>query len=322
MATLADVARRAGVSLATASRSLSGAGPASQQTHDRVRAAAAELGYAAHPVARMLARGTGTRIVLAMRHRDPAILADQFVSRAAAAVAGVADAAGLGVALRRLPLDCGPALDEIAGDRSVAALLLAGHDRATLGAVPARLRGRTAAIGVGGTDVDSAAGIGALLRHLHGRGRRRIALVAGPRWLGSSRLPLGAYVAFAGEAGFPVRTVAGDFTATRGRSAGRRILREWPETDAIVAVGDAAALGVLDALARQGVRVPDDVAVTGFDDIPFAGLARPALTTATHPVERIAAAATRAALDGDHGERLFPSRPVVRESCGGSASTA
>ncbi|MCU7727681.1 LacI family transcriptional regulator [Actinoplanes sp. KI2] len=320
MTALTDVARRAGVSPATASRVLSGSGPASADARARVRSAADALGYRTHPVARMFARGRGTRIVLAIRDANRSILSDPFVSRAAAAVAEVADTAGLGVALRRLPLDCETDLAELAADRSVAAVLLAGHDHRLPARLPRALHGRSATIGAAGADVDSGAGIGALLRHLHATGRRRIAMVAGPRWVAAARTPLDAYATFVADAGLPVRTVAGDFTTARGRVAARRILRTWPDTDAIVAVSDATALGVLDALSALGVRVPGDVAVTGFDDSPLAAAAR--LTSATHPVERIAAYAADAALRGGEARRLFPSRPKLRASCGGTDSTA
>ena len=323
---LVDVARRAGVSPATASRVLSGRGPASRESRDRVREAAAALGYRAHPVARRLARGDGTRLLIAVRDPQPAILADPFTARVTAAVARVADEHDLGVALRHLPLDCAAGLAEIAADRSVAAVVLAGHDRALLSALPRRLAGRLAVIGVGTdavpyADVDSAGGVGALVEHLQRRGRRRIALVGGPRWLAAAAAPRRAYDRTVRAAGLPARTVTGDFTAARGRTAAARILRRWPDTDAIVTVSDATALGVLAGLSALGARTPDDVAVTGFDDVPLAAAVPPGLTTATHPVERIAAAAARAALGGPAGG-LFPSRPVLRGTCGGSVSTA
>ncbi|GIF00681.1 LacI family DNA-binding transcriptional regulator [Paractinoplanes rishiriensis] len=314
-ADLAAVARRAGVSPATASRVLSGRGPASAASRQQVLAAAAELGYRPHPVARRLARGTGTRVVFGFRDRRTDVLSDQWVCRVVAAVAEVADRHGLGVSLRRLPLDCGPDLAEIAADRSVAALVLAGHDRS----VRPAMRGRVATIGaavdgIPGADVDSAAGLTALLTHLHAQGRRRIALVGGQRWLGAARAPRDAYASFVTAAGLPSRTVTGDFTAARGRAAARRILDRWPDTDAVVAVNDATALGVLAGLAQAGAAVPHDIAVTGFDDLPTADAVRPALSTATHPVERIAAAACTAALGLAPGAGLFPSRPVLRES--------
>jgi DNA-binding LacI/PurR family transcriptional regulator len=160
---IADVARRAGVSPATASRALSGAGPVSAAARREVLAAAEALGYRPHPVARSLARRGGTRIVLAVRDARAGILTDPFVARATAAIAAVADEHGLGVSLRRLPLDARAALDDLAGDRGVAAVVLAGHDRTVLAGLPRQLRGRVAAIGVGGpgvarADVDSGAG--------------------------------------------------------------------------------------------------------------------------------------------------------------------
>ncbi|MBG0562282.1 LacI family DNA-binding transcriptional regulator [Actinoplanes aureus] len=311
-AKLTEVAQRAGVSIATASRVLSGRGPASPASREAVRRAAADLGYVPHPVARRLAHGDGTRIVFAVRDRRTDILRDPFVTRAAAAMSVAAEPDGLGVSLRRLPLDAAAELESIAADRSVAAVVLAGHDRAMLDHLPAALRGRTAAIGAGGTDVDSAAGIGALVRHLYATGRRRIVLVGGPPWVAAARAPLHAYTELMRSAGLPIRVVPGDFTAARGRTAARIVLRRWPDTDAIAAVSDATALGVLQALAAAGLRVPGDIAVTGFDDIPLAAATHPALSTATHPVELIAVAATRAALGAPERGRLFPSRPVLR----------
>jgi DNA-binding LacI/PurR family transcriptional regulator len=309
---LAEVARLAGVSVATASRVLSGRGPASAASRDSVLRAAADLGYVPHPVASRLARGAGTRLLFAVRDRRADILDDPFVSRAAAAMAAATDPYGLGVSVRRLPLDAAAELDRIAADRSVAAVVLTGHDRDLLANLPARLRGRFAAIGADGLDVDSTAGIGALLHHLLTTGRRRIALIGGPPWLAAARTPLHAYTRLMRATGLPIRVVPGDFTSARGRTAARTVLRRWPDTDAIAAVSDATALGVLQALAEAGVRVPHDVAVTGFDDIPFAACANPALSTATHPVELIAAAAAKAALGATPADRLFPSRPVLR----------
>ena len=311
---LAEVARRAGVSAATASRALSGRGPASAASRDAVRRAAAELGYVPHPVARRLAGRAGTRLVFAVRDRRADILLDPFVTRAVTAMAAAVEPEGLGVALRRLPLDAGPALAELADDRGVAGVVLAGHDRSLPASAPAALRGRLVTIGDGGFDVDSAAGVGALLRHLHTTGRRRIALVGGPRWLAAAGAPLRAYTRMTSEAGLPPRAVPGDFTTARGRAAARNVLRRWPDTDAIATVSDATALGVLQALAEAGIRVPDDIAVTGFDDMPLAAAVSPALSTATHPVERIATAAARAALGMPSASRLFPSHPVLRST--------
>jgi DNA-binding LacI/PurR family transcriptional regulator len=94
------------------------------------------------------------------------------------------------------------------------------------------------------------------------------------------------------------------------------VLRRWPDTDAMFAGSDAMALGALAVLRERGVDVPGDIAVAGFDDVPFAALSAPALTTATHPVEQIVAGAVTALL----GESRVPpatayaSELVLRES--------
>lgn len=306
------MARRAGVSPATASRVLSGSGPASPASRAAVLAAAEQLDYRPHPVARQLAGGSGSRVVFAVRDERADILRDPFVTRATAAMAAALLPYAMGVALRHVGLDCAADLDELAGDRGLAALVLAGHDRAMPAALPPRLRGRTAVIGAGGADVDSAAGVGVLLTHLYLLGRRRIALIAGPAWLAASAAPVAAYRELTRSAGLPARIVRGDFTSARGRVAARAVLRRWPDTDAIATVSDATALGALQALAGLGIRVPDDVAVTGFDDVPLASAVSPALSTATHPVEEIAAAAVRSALGEVVPVTLFPSSPVFR----------
>jgi DNA-binding LacI/PurR family transcriptional regulator len=117
-------------------------------------------------------------------------------------------------------------------------------------------------------------------------------------------------------AGSPVRIVSGDFSAHSGHRAAAEILRRWPDTDAVYAISDAPALGVLAALGGSGVDVPGDIAVAGFDDIPFAELSRPALTTASHPVSRIATAAAEAVLAGRPAPPVtsFASELILRRS--------
>ena len=322
--TLVDVARAAGVSLSTASRVTSGAGPASEAARRRVDEAVAALGYVPHPVARSLAQGRGHRLVVAVVGGRRGTPADPYVARVTTAAAEVADAHGLGAALREIPVGAAgtAALEDLGRDRSVAAVVVVNHTAQLLDVLPATLVGRTAAIGVAGPrvpgfDVDSPSGVSALLQHLHARGRRRIALVTGPPWVAAAHRPLHAYRTFMQESGLPVRTVSGDFSAQRGRAAAQHVLRRWPETDAVLALSDAAALGVLAALAQSGRPVPDDIAVAGFDDVPVAALTRPGLTTATHPVEAIAAAAAGCALAGTARAsqmRLFPSEAVLRHS--------
>ncbi|MEU4400886.1 LacI family DNA-binding transcriptional regulator [Micromonospora orduensis] len=320
-ATLDDVARLAGVSRSTASRVIAGTGFASPDARDRVTTAVHRLGYVPNPAARALVRGAGVRLVVAVTGNSAAVLDDPYVHRVVGSAARVCTPAGVGVALYWLPLGDPTGLDQLARDRSVCGVLLVNTTEELLDAVPLALRGRVVSIGVGSPtvpsfDVDNTAGAGEVLRHLYGTGRRRIAMVTGPQWLPCSRRPVEAYRALMRQAGLPERVLPGDFSAASGRAAAGEALRRWPDVDAIYAISDETALGVIAALRDEGVRVPGDVAVAGFDDIPLAAMTDPSLTTASHPVGRIATAAAEALLDGRPAApvTLFPSALVARAS--------
>lgn len=319
--TLLDVARAAGVSRATASRVIAGTGYASAATRERETAAAERLGYRPNLAARALVRGAGMRLVVVVAGADPTVLDDPYVDRVVGAAARACGPSGLGVALRWLPTREPAGLRRLAEDRSVGGLVLVNTTEAMLAAVPRAMRGRVASIGIGSAlvpsfDVDNGGGTAAVVRHLYATGRRRIAMVTGPRWLSCASRSVGAYRQVMRDAGLPALLVPGNFTASRGRTAAREVLALWPDTDAIVGISDATALGVIDRLRGDGVQVPGDVAVTGFDDIPLAAVTTPALTTATHPVAQIATAAATAALLGRPAPpvTVFPSRLVRRAS--------
>jgi DNA-binding LacI/PurR family transcriptional regulator len=320
-ATLDDVARAAGVSRSTASRVIAGTGFASPAARDRVAAAVDRLGYVPNPAARALVRGAGVRLVVAVAGTSAAVLDDPYVDRVVGAAARVCAPQAVGVALHWLPLDGSTGLRRLAEDRGLCGVVLVNTTEPLLAAVPGALRGRVASIGIGSAtvpsfDVDNGGGAAAVLRHLYASGRRRIAMVTGPRWLPCTSRSATAYRGIMRAAGLPVRQVPGDFTAERGREAAVEALSRWPDTDAIFAVSDATALGVIAALRGRGVRVPGDVAVAGFDDIPYAAISTPALTTASHPVGRIAGAAATAVLDRRPSPPVtaFPSALVRRES--------
>ncbi|MDG4797238.1 LacI family DNA-binding transcriptional regulator [Micromonospora sp. WMMD1082] len=318
-ATLADVARVAGVSRSTASRVIAGTGFASPTARERVRAAADRLGYVPNSAARALVHGTGVRLLVAVVGASPAVLDDSYVDQAVAAMARVCAPYGLGVTVQWVPLDVPDELTRLTDDRGVAGLIMLNTTTALLDLVPRRLRGRSVSIGIGSAavpsvDIDNGGGTAAIVRHLYAVGRRRIAMVTGPRWLACAHRSVEAYRGLLRDAGLPAREVTGDFSAARGRAAAREVLRRWPDTDAIVGISDATALGVIGQLRADGVRVPDDVAVTGFDDIPLASAV--ALTTASHPVRRIATAAATTVLEHRPAPAatLFPSALVLRDS--------
>ena len=317
--TLEHVARVAGVSRATASRVLTGSGPSSAEARRRVQEVAGRLGYVADPVARALVHGRGTRLVVAATATAPDALECAYLSRVVATTAAVCAGQGLGVALEWLPLG-GPEarLDALARDRSVAGVVLVNTTRRVLASVPRGLHGRVVSIGAGSggvplVDVDTEAAATAIVGHLVAAGRRRIALLAGPTWLPCSERPVAAYRAAVAAAGLPARVVAGGFDTASGRAGAAEALRRWPDTDAVYGICDEVALGAVQVLRVAGRQVPGDVAVAGFDDIPAAEST--GLTTATHPVERIAGAAARSLLvRAADGPTLFGSDLVVRQS--------
>jgi DNA-binding LacI/PurR family transcriptional regulator len=319
--TLEDVARAAGVSRATASRALIGSDTTSTPARQRVRAVAEQLGYAPNPLARALAGGSGTRVVVAVAGPRPDVLEDPYMWRVLGATAAACDGAGVGVSLQWLPLDAPALLGRLGADRSVRGVVLCNTTEPLLAAVPDVLRGRVASIGIGSAavpsfDVDNAAGSAAVVRHLHSSGRRHIAMLTGPSWLPCSWRSVEAYRRTVEAAGLPPRILPADFGFEDGRSGAVEALRRWPDTDAIFAICDAVAFGAMVALRGLGVDVPDDVAVAGFDDVPAAAWTGPALTTATHPVSRIAAAAATAVLTEAPvpPATWYPSELVLRES--------
>jgi DNA-binding LacI/PurR family transcriptional regulator len=319
--TLDDVARAAGVSRATASRVVTGQGAASRQARDRVAAAVARLGYVPDAAARALASRSGTRLAIAVIGRTAAVLDDPYVGRVLTTAAHTAAEREVGVSLHWLPLHDPHSLARLADTRNLGGLLVVNPTQPALDTVPLALRGRVAAIGVGtrhvpSFDVDNGGGTEGVVRHLVNTGRRRIAMVTGPPWLPCGDRAVAAYRRVVHDIGGEPRVVPGDFTAARGAEAAVEVMTRWSDTDAVFALSDLTALGVLDGLHSLGVGVPSDVAVAGFDDIAFACLSRPALTTSTHPVEQIAAAAAQAVLDRHDTDTatFYPSTLVVRES--------
>ncbi|WP_214407995.1 LacI family DNA-binding transcriptional regulator [Pseudonocardia lacus] len=321
--TLEDVARAAGVSRATASRALLEDGPASTPGRARVRAVAAGMGFRPDPAARALAGGVGTRVVLAMlAESSRAVENCEYLGRALHAAAAVADRHGVGVSLRwTTPYDRG-LLPGLAADRGVHGVVLVNATWPVLESMPADLRGRVVSVGVGSrdvpsVDVDSLAGSMAVLRHLCAAGRTRIAMIQPPAWLPCARRLSLAYRHVMGAEGRPERMVAGGFDIDDGVRGAAEVMARWPDTDAIFAACDDVAFGAMATLRSLGVRVPGDVAVAGFDDVPAAALGWPPLTTASHPVERVATAAVEALL-GPWSEvaprTLLPSELVLRES--------
>jgi LacI family repressor for deo operon, udp, cdd, tsx, nupC, and nupG len=160
--------------------------------------------------------------------------------------------------------------------------------------------------------------------HLLRLGHRRIAHIAGPPVLHVAGERRRGYLEALRSAGLDAGAVIveGDFTADGGRRAMEGVLRSHPAVTAVVAANDLMAIGAIEALRQFGRRVPEDVAVVGFDDITFASLVSPQLTTVAQPKYRMGQMAMERLLQLVHGadarsrQTVLVPELVVRESCG------
>jgi DNA-binding LacI/PurR family transcriptional regulator len=135
------------------------------------------------------------------------------------------------------------------------------------------------------------------VRHLISSGRRAVAAIDGPRTNPCARDRHSGYLQAMAAAGQRPVWTEGDFTRRGGYTATLRLLADHPELQAVAAACDCTAAGALQALAATGRRVPDDVAVVGFDDSELAACTNPPLTSVHQPVEEMARRAARALLE-------------------------
>ncbi|GAB1823408.1 LacI family DNA-binding transcriptional regulator [Herbidospora sp. RD11066] len=213
----------------------------------------------------------------------------------------------------------------VAGGHVDGVMLVSMHDTDPLpGAidrigVPVVSYGRPAApCPIGYADSDNPSGARLAVNHLLNRGRRKIATIAGPPDMIAGQDRLTGYHGSMADAGQPPCVVFGDFTRHSGAEAMARLLRTDPDVDAVFAANDLMAIGALQTLRRAGRRVPDDVAVAGYDDFEAARFTHPPLTTVRHPVAEQVGAMTRLLVDrmggGPLASIVLPAELVIRES--------
>jgi LacI family transcriptional regulator len=172
-------------------------------------------------------------------------------------------------------------------------------------------------------DVDNIGGARKAVEHLVESGHRRIATITGPQRMIAGLDRLTGYREALSSHGLPADdglVAEGDFTEDGGRTAMRRLLAHSP--DGVFVASDTMALGALKALREADVEVPDDVALVGFDDMPYAATAAPPLTTLRQPIQRIGSMACETLLDiVENGlepvrRTVVPAELVGRASCG------
>ena len=342
--TIYDVARAAGVSIASVSRVLNGRRNPRPETRDRVLQAVAELGFVPDGAARALSvrlkEVAGVIIRLPWTSRNPEdLFADeedslQFPDMINRGVAEAAQRRGFDILVRSVDLDeHDPGGRTLALARKSDGLLV--HDqvldpdqREWLGRqVPVVTLAAVATPLTVNVRSDNAAGMRDLARHLlHDHGYRTISYIGGhidsPDSIARFEA-LAAEVTTAGATLLDRSCWQGDYTAGGGARVINNLLdRRTDLPHAIVCANDQTAIGVLYALERHGVRVPDDVAVTGFDDIPVARHLQTQLTTVRQRIRELGATAFEVLYSMINRETpatrdvVLPTTLIRRRSCG------
>ncbi|MCI2418775.1 LacI family transcriptional regulator [Saccharopolyspora sp. K220] len=336
-ATMRDVARLAGVSVKTVSNVVNDFPHVSVATRARVLAAIAELGYQMNFSARNLSLGRTGMIALAVPElRLPyfAELSDEIIVAAAERGYTVLVEQTGGMRERELEV-LASARRRMTDGLIFSPIGLRPEDAPQLEVgYPLVLLGERALHGnVHHVSMANSAGARAVAEHLLAQGRRRIALVGSydARGAGAGSLRTQGFLDGLADAGLrhdSARTgEALDWTRTTGAEAMRQVLDRGVEIDAVFGLNDVLALGAMRVLFERGLRVPDDVAVAGFDDIEDGRFSRPSLTTVQPGRSQIARTAVGLLVDRLSGadssggvEVVAEHQLIVRESTGGTAA--
>ncbi len=330
---LADVAARASVSIATASRALAGREGVSESVAAHVREVALRMGYVANIHARTLAGGATSTVGLIVHE-----IGDPYFSEIASGVIGVAAQRGLTVQICHSGRDPRNELHQIRTliAHRTDAIIVAGSGytepslQAESNAVLQAFQeggGRVAVIGRHFIAADSvrppneAAGH-AVTAHLLELGHRRIGVLAGPDVLTTvvDRLAgVATALAAAGLAITDLPVLHTDFTRNGGHAGAERLIAEHPDLTALVALNDARAIGVLSVLRSHGIAVPQQMSVAGVDDVAVAADLAPSLTTVRLPMTEMGELALTMALKPPSARRRRKNtghQLVVRDSTG------
>jgi DNA-binding LacI/PurR family transcriptional regulator len=302
--TLDAVAARAGVGRGTVSRVVNGSPQVSPEARAAVQAAIAELGYVPNRAARALVTQRTDSVALVVSESEERVFGEPFF---AGIVRGISSglletSMQLWLAMAQSPAERERVEHHLTSQHVDGALLLSLHDDdplpglleqrglpTVLGGRPARMLHSDAEAAYF-VDVDNAGGARQAVEYLIAQGRRRVATIAGPQDMGAGVARLAGYREAVHTHLGPGRddlVEYGDFSEASGTVAMRRLLAGTPDIDAVFVASDLMAFGALRALREADRRVPDDVAVIGFDDAPIARQADPPLTTVHQPVEEM-----------------------------------
>ncbi|OOG57911.1 LacI family DNA-binding transcriptional regulator [Rhodanobacter sp. C03] len=327
--TIKDVAREAGVSVASVSRALNGGGGVTAETGQRIREVANRLRYVPHAAARTL--------ITRRTHTIGALLPDlhgEFFSELIRGIDLAARTRGLHLLVSSSHdglEDAAAALRAMQGRVDGMLILSARVDAAFLhanlsAAVPAVLLNsavKSSAYSV--LNIDNHGGACAMVRHLLDAGHTRIAHIAGPAGNFDAQQREQGYreAMAAGAPNEPRNVIAGDFSEESGYRAGQQLLAQKTRPHAVFAANDMMAVGCLYAFREAGVNVPRDIALAGFDDIPIARYVTPTLSTVRVRIAELGRSALEHLAERLESTEQPPTSAqtlgceiVVRESCG------
>lgn len=322
-----QVARQAGVSIATVSRVFNG-GPVGADTRERIERVAREMRYVpnraaqslntaqTHTIGVILPNLYGAFFSELLRQLDVAARESQYHLLVSGSYAGLDE---LAASLRAMSgrVDALVVMSPIVDVDVIDANLPPS--------VPTILLGETTASSSHGAfGVDNVAGARAMTEHLIGLGHRRIAHLRGATGNRDAADRLEGWRTAMLAAGLPTDelVLSGDFTEASGHRAAQALVEAGALPDALFASNDAMAIGAMSAFQDAGLAIPDDIAVAGFDDVPLARYLQPALTSVRVPLEALTRQAVEHLLASVGGETLpteaitFPTDLVVRASCG------
>ncbi|MFG2312648.1 LacI family DNA-binding transcriptional regulator [Streptomyces sp. NPDC048566] len=311
--TLEAVAARAGVSRATVSRVVNGGDGVREPLAERVRRAVEELGYVPNQAARSLVTRRHDAVAVVIAEPETRVFADPFFAHQLRGISKelTAHDSQLVLLLTEGRDDHARVARYLAGGHVDGALVFSLHLDDPL---PGLIRGAGVPTVFGGrpgwgedvresvfVDSDNRGGARKAVRHLLGLGRTRVAHITGALDQTSAVDRLDGFRDVVGEVD-PDLVAQGDFTPAGGERAMRELLERRPDVDAVFAANDLSALGVLRVLREAGRRVPEDVAVIGFDDmLPIAEQTDPPLTTIRQDIEEMGRLMARLLIRGLEG---------------------
>jgi LacI family transcriptional regulator len=335
VASIREVAKRSGVSVATVSRVLNGTAPVSEAVRERVLESARTLDYAPSAAARTLVRRRSQLIGVALfTGADHPALSQPFVQDVLVGIGAATVPVGYDILLLTGARECEPlpaSFLQRARAHHVDGLVLLGvdrHDPALVELLHSTLPAVAIDIEVSGPRTgfvasDSVDGARCAVRHLHELGHTRIATIAGLPWTKPGGDRLAGFRAELAELGLECPDAyvrEGDFYLETGTESARALLGLPERPTAIFAASDLMAAGAVQAAREAGLRVPEDVSIVGFDDVQLAQLLDPPLTTIRQDRAGLGAAAAGALLElvadaeAEPPARTLPVELVVRGS--------